>query len=237
MDTSLEPRPIHRWPAAERPRERLNRLGARTLSSRELLAVLVGSGGRDGSAVEVARRLLDRCEGSLRELAGFPSGTLETLPGVGAATAARISAALELGRRAVWEDPPERPRIQGPRDVYRLMAPRLRDLPHEEFHTLLLNSRNRVLRDVLVTRGILDASLIHPREVFRPAVAGSAASVILVHNHPSGDPEPSPEDRRVSRQMVEAGRAVGIQVLDHVVVGDGAWASALPKGLEGGPPG
>jgi DNA repair protein RadC len=110
------------------------------------------------------------------------------------------------------------------------MSPRLVDLPHEEFHSLLLNTQHRVLRDVLVTRGILDASLIHPREVFRPAILERAASVILVHNHPSGDPTPSAEDRVVSRQMAEAGRSIGIMVLDHVVVADDGWASAMPNG-------
>jgi DNA repair protein RadC len=106
------------------------------------------------------------------------------------------------------------------------MAPRLRDLPHEEFHALLLNSQHRVLDDVTVTRGILDASLIHPREVFRPAIVRKAAAVVLVHNHPSGDPTPSSEDRAVTRQMVEAGRAIGIRVLDHVIVSDGGWDTA-----------
>jgi DNA repair protein RadC len=152
---------------------------------------------------------------------------LEALPGVGRATACRIIAALELGLRAAEEEGPDRPRIRGPGDVHRLMAPRLRDLPHEEFHVLLLNTQHRVLREVLVTRGILDASLIHPREVFRPAILTNAASVILVHNHPSGDPAPSAEDRGVSRQLAEAGRTVGIRVLDHIVVATEGWASAM----------
>ncbi len=105
------------------------------------------------------------------------------------------------------------------------MAPQLRDLPQEEFHALLLNTQHAVIREVLVTRGILDASLIHPREVFRPAVLAGAAAVILVHNHPSGDPTPSAEDRAVTRQLVEAGRAVGIPVLDHVVIGGARWTA------------
>jgi DNA repair protein RadC len=151
---------------------------------------------------------------------------LETVGGVGHATSARLLAALELGRRAVEEHLPERPRIRGPSDVFALMAPRLRDLPHEEFHALLLNSQHRVLDDITVTRGILDASLIHPREVFRPAIVGKASAIVLVHNHPSGDPSPSAEDRAVTRQMVEAGRAIGIRVLDHVIVSDGGWDTA-----------
>lgn len=217
---------VREMPSRQRPRERLRDAGVRALSLRELLALVVGSGGVGGSVLALADRLLKSSGGRLRVLAAAEPGELEALPGVGRATAGRIVAALELGRRAAEEDEPDRPRVRGPSDVYRLMAPRLRDLSHEEFHALLLNTQHRVLRDVTVTRGILDASLIHPREVFRPAILASAAAVILVHNHPSGDPTPSPEDRAVTRQIAEAGKAVGIRVLDHVVVGEKTWASA-----------
>lgn len=201
-------------------------MGARHLSSRELVAILVGSGGSGGSAFHVADRLLGWADGSLRRLGAADPGALERVVGVGAATAARVVAALELGRRgAAWTDEGDEP-IRGPADVFRRMGPRLRDLPQEEFHALLLNTRHRVIREVAVTRGILDASLIHPREVFRVAVVEGAAGVILVHNHPSGDPTPSAEDRAVTRQLAEAGRALGIPVLDHVVIGDGDWRSA-----------
>jgi DNA repair protein RadC len=163
--------------------------------------------------------------GRLRTLAHATPADLERVPGVGAATSARILAALELGARLAGEELPERPRIRGPEDVYDLVGPRMRDLPHEEFHALLLNTQHRVLRDVMVTRGILDASLIHPREVFRPAILERAAAVVLVHNHPSGDPMPSAEDRTVTRQMTEAGRTIGIPVLDHLIVADRGWQS------------
>jgi len=218
---------VRELPSRQRPRERLRDRGAQALSLRELLALVIGSGGSGASVLSLADRILAAGGGRLRPLARAAPGELEGLPGVGRATAARIVAALELGLRASMEDEPERPRVRGPDDVYRLMAPRLRNLAHEEFHALLLNTQHRVLRDVMVTRGILDASLIHPREVFRPAILASASSIILVHNHPSGDPRPSPEDRAVSRQMAEAGSAVGIRVLDHVVVGEGRWASAM----------
>ena len=201
-------------------------MGARHLSVRELLAILVGSGGAGGSAFAVADRIVEAHEGSLRRLARADPGALESVDGVGRATAARVVAALELGRRAGRETPGEGdPPIRGPADVFRRMGPRLRDLPQEEFHALLLDTRHRVVREVAVTRGILDASLIHPREVFRAAVIEGAAGVILVHNHPSGDPTPSPEDRAVTRQLAEAGRALGIPVLDHVVVGDGRYTA------------
>lgn len=206
-------------------------LGSRALSSRELLALLVGSGGPDGSALDVAGRLLADVGGSLRRLAGRPAAHLTGLPGIGQATAARILASLELGRRAAAEKGRDLERIRGPRDIFLRMGPRLRDLAQEEFHALLLNSQHRVLREVLVTRGILDASLIHAREVFREAVLEGAAAVILVHNHPSGDPAPSPEDRAVTRQLAAAGKALGIPVLDHVVVGDGRWVSLAEEGV------
>ncbi len=223
-------------PETERPRERLRRLGPEALATRELLALLVGSGGPTGSALDVADRLIGRSGGALCHLAALETAELAGLAGVGPATAGRIRAALELGRRAHREGQPVRPRINGPEDVFRLLAPRLRDLRQEEFHALLLNTQNRVLRDVLVTRGILDASLVHPREVFRLAVSESAAAVILVHNHPSGDPSPSLEDRAVTRQMATAGRALGIPVLDHVVVGHGRYVSLAALG-ELTPPG
>jgi DNA repair protein RadC len=119
--------------------------------------------------------------------------------------------------------------IRGPSDVFSRVGPLLRDLRQEEFHALLLNAQHRVIRDVLVTRGILDAALIHPREVFRAAIVESAAGVILVHNHPSGDPTPSPEDRAVTRQLVSAGDAIGIPVLDHIIVGEGGFVSMAER--------
>lgn len=225
MPADATPPPIHTWSPADRPRERLRAVGARHLSVRELLAILVGSGGSSGSAFHVADRLLSWAGGSLRRLGAADPGSLESVAGVGEATAARVLSALELGRRgAAWAEGDDEP-IRGPADVFRRMGSRLRDLPQEEFHALLLNTRHRVVREVAITRGILDASLIHPREVFRLAVVEGAAGVILVHNHPSGDPTPSPEDRAVTRQLSEAGRALGIPVLDHVVIGDGAWRS------------
>jgi DNA repair protein RadC len=181
--------------------------------------------------MDVAEFLLELAGGSVRKLGSLPCAALEGVRGVGGATAARILAAVELGRRAHREQAPVRAPIRGPEDVFSLMASRLRDLHQEEFHALLLNTQHRVLRDVLVTRGILDASLIHPREVFKPAVLESASGVILVHNHPSGDPSPSPEDHAATRQLAEAGRALGIAVLDHVIIGEGSFVSMAGLGL------
>lgn len=214
----------------DRPRERLRALGVRALAERELVALLVGSGGRGASAAVVADRVLGGAEGSLRRLASLDVAALEGIGGVGTATASRVLAALELGRRAAAEGPQLRDRIHGPADVHRRLGPRLRDLAQEEFHALLLDTRHRVMREALVTRGTLDASLVSPREVFRLAVVEGAAALILAHNHPSGDPTPSSDDRAVTRQLVEAGRALGIPVLDHVILGDGRFVSLAQEG-------
>lgn len=222
---------IKEWPVRERPRERLAAVGAGALAVRELLAILVGSGDRGRSALDVAGELLQRADGSLRRLSASEMTELERVAGVGPAVAARLAAGLELGRRLAREGPVQRPRIRGPADVYERFAPALRDLAQEEFRVLLLNTQHAVTRELVVTRGTLDASVVHPREVFKAAVVESAASIILVHNHPSGDPTPSPEDRAVTRQLEEAGRILGIQVMDHIVVGHGRYVSFVEAGF------
>lgn len=232
---------IKEWPADERPRERLQLLGPAALSERELLAILIESG-LPATAVRPARSALDvageliarfaRDEGGgLRRMATSPLSELCKVAGVGAAKATKILAALELGRRASAEGRGERPRVRTARDVYERMRLVMRDLPHEEFHVLLLNTQNEVLRDLQITRGTLDASLVHPREVFRPAITEAAASIILVHNHPSGDPAPSAEDRSITTQLRDAGRIIGIDVLDHVIIGESRFVSLAEAGL------
>jgi DNA repair protein RadC len=222
---------IREWPVPERPRERLRAAGAAALSVRELLAILVGSGGGGRTAVDVAGALLAAADGSLRRLGSLPPGRVEAIPGVGEAVSARVAAALELGRRLAREGPEERTRVGGPRDVYERCAPTMRDLAHEEFRVLLLNTQHAVTREVTVSRGVLDGSVVHPREVFKAAITESAAAILLVHNHPSGDPTPSAEDRTVTRQLASAGEVVGIPVLDHVVIGDGQYVSFVEAGM------
>ena len=221
---------IKEWSVLDRPRERLRTLGPGALATRELLAILVGTGGGGRSAMDVATELLRVSDNSLRRLATTPPGSIESVAGVGPAVAARLGAALELGRRLAREGPEERPRIRGPRDVYDRCAPEMRDLGQEEFRLLLLSTQHAVTREVVVTRGVLDASVVHPREVFRVAIAENAAAVLLVHNHPSGDPTPSPEDRAVTRQLADAGKLIGIPVVDHVVIGDGRFVSFSEAG-------
>ena len=230
VDRSRRAAAIHDWPKPERPRERLRALGPAALSSRELLALLIGSGLEGCSALDVAGDLIRRA-GSVRRLAAAGTAELERVAGVGPAVSARVAAALELGRRMAAENSHERGRVQGPGDVYDRCAPDLRDRVQEEFHVLLLNTQHAVTRDVLITRGTLDTSVVHPREVFRQAIVESAASLILVHNHPSGDPTPSAEDREVTGQLVLAGELLGIPVLDHVVIGDGRFVSFREAGL------
>lgn len=222
---------IKDWPSRERPRERFVALGPAALRTSELLAILASSGSGGRSALEVAEALYERFGRSLRRLGTAPGSQLMAVPGIGQARAVAIQAALELGRRAAEEVLQENDRVTTPRDVYRRFELRLRDLRQEEFHVLLLNTQNAVIGEVMITRGILDASVVHPREVFAPALAEAAAAVILVHNHPSGDPTPSPADQEITRQLVEAGRVLGIPVRDHVVIGNGRYVSFLDLGL------
>ncbi len=215
----------------DRPRERLFRLGAGALTTAELLAILLATGTARASAVDLAQGILADCGPGLAHLARRPASELAKANGVGAAKAARIAAALELGRRLVEEQRGERPRIRAPDDVHRWYGPRLADLAAEEFHVLALDSQSRVLRDLTITRGILNGSLVHPREVFRAAIAEAAAGIIVVHNHPSGDPTPSADDRAITRQLVEAGKVLDMPVYDHVVIGAGCYVSFAESGL------
>lgn len=218
-------------PVGDRPRERLWRLGPAALTTAELLAILLGTGGGGATAPEAAARLLASGDGSLRRLAARPPSELLRRPGVGPAKAARLLAAFELAARLGQEARPPLPRIREPDDVVRLFHDRLRDLAVEEFHLLALDSQSQVLREVLVTRGLLNSSLVHPREVFRPAIAEAAAGIIIVHNHPSGDPTPSAEDRAVTRQLVAAGRLLDLPVYDHVIIAGDRHLSFATAGL------
>jgi DNA repair protein RadC len=217
--------------AHDRPRERLRALGPGALTTVELLAILIGTGTSDHDAIAVAGSVLASADGSVRALARHPPGTLAAIRGVGAAKAARIAAALELGRRAGTEVERGDRVIRSPADVYRLCGPGLRDLAVEEFRLLALDTQHRVVRELLITRGLLDSSLVHPREVFRAAIAEAAAGIVVLHNHPSGNPAPSADDRAVTRQLVEAGRLLDIPVYDHVIVGGDRYFSFAEAGL------
>lgn len=222
---------IREWPPADRPRERLTAGPSSALSAQELLAVLLGSGGSGRTALDLASEVLVRYGGSLRRLGAAEPGELVTAPGIGPARACSLVAAFELGRRVAAEPARREARIQGPADVFHRLGPALRDRRQEEFWAVYLDTQNAVLSERCVTVGLLNSSLVHPREVFAPAIAHAAASVVLAHNHPSGDPDPSPEDLEVTWQLVESGRLLGIPVRDHIVIGDGRYVSLLERGL------
>jgi DNA repair protein RadC len=221
---------ISDWPAGERPRERLWEKGAGSLADAELLALQLGTGTRGQTAVDLAREMLARY-GSLSGLAGRDVGELMGIRGVGRVKAVRLAAAFELTRRLRSAGDGGRPKLDAPERVFAHFGPLLEDLTHEVFRVALLDAQNRLLRDVLVSEGTLSASLVHPREVFKPAIVESAASLILVHNHPSGDPTPSREDLRLTRQLVECARLLGLPIHDHVIVGRGRFASLAQRGL------
>lgn len=218
-------------PPADRPRERLRALGASALTTSELLALLLGTGTVGVPVAEAAQQILHRAGGSLRRLSQLPVATLTAMHGLGEAKALSIYAALELGRRLAVETADDGEPLRGPRDVWRFYGPRMEGLTVEEFHVAVLDSQHRLERDILVSRGILNSSLVHPREVFREAIAERAASVVLIHNHPSGDPTPSADDRAITSQLVAAGRLLDIPIHDHVVIGRGRYVSFAEMGL------
>ncbi len=217
--------------SSELPRERLWSLGPAALTTAELVAILLGTGSPGCTVLETAGALLAPGDGSLRRLAARPTAELLRAAGVGPGKAARLIAAFELGGRLSREGRPALPRIREPEDVVRLFDGRLRDLQVEEFRLLALDSQSQVLREVLVTRGLLNSSLVHPREVFRPAIAEAAAGIIVVHNHPSGDPTPSAEDRAVTRQLVSAGQLLDLPLYDHVIIAGDRFVSFAAAGL------
>jgi DNA repair protein RadC len=217
-------------PAAGRPRERMLDRGAACLTEADLVAVLLGTGDAKRSAVGLAQELLARFAESddptgLRGLLHAGPDALMEVPGMGEAKSARVIAALELGRRLAMAGPAERPTINGPDDAWRLLAPTLATLDREHFVALLVNSKHQVIGQVVVAIGTLNATLVHPRELFKEAIRKSAMGVLLAHNHPSGDPTPSPEDRALTHQLMAAGEILGMKVLDHLIIGDGRYVS------------
>lgn len=221
--------PLREWPEDERPRERLLKHGPETLSDAQLLAIILRNGDGGRTALDLGRELLDR-SGGLAGVARAGISELCEVKGIGPAKAAEIKAAIELGRRN------QRPALAGAslcasQDVADFFLPRLKDHKREEFRCVLLDTKNRVIRDLTVSIGSLTASLVHPRDTFKTAVRESAAAVIFVHNHPSGDARPSQEDIQLTRRLVQAGDLLGIRVLDHVIVGDGAHFSFRDSGM------
>jgi DNA repair protein RadC len=226
-------RPLYRITDLEltdRPRERLAAAGAQALSNPELVAILLRSGVPGMNAVRLAEELLRSARGLLG-LHQMPYEELCRLRGIGPAKAAQLQAAIELGRRLAAASPEERPSVQSPQEAAALVQYEMGALEQEHLRVLLLDTRNRLIGIREVYRGSLNSSLIRIGEVFRDAVRNNAASVIVVHNHPSGDPTPSPEDVAVTRAMAEAGRLLDIPVLDHLIIGRTAHVSLKSRGL------
>lgn len=225
-------RRIKDWPADERPREKLLASGADKLTDAELLALIIrtGDSGSKTSAVDLARGLLSRF-GSLRHLAAAGISELCQQPGIGPAKAAEIQALFQIARR--FSDNRLQPgqAYRSSQDAFLHFHERLCDYRKEVFLALLLDSKNRLIREVQISEGSLNASIVHPREVFAPVLRESAAAILFVHNHPSGDPAPSQEDIAITKRLKEVGDLMGVRVLDHIIIGNGDYVSLADRGM------
>ncbi len=229
LSGEADDRPHEVREAGDRPRERLCTAGAEALADAELVALLLRTGGRGEGSITLAARLLAAL-GGLHGLAAAGAIELEAAAGVGPAKSASVVAAFELGRRLAARRLSPGDPVTSPADVHRHFHARLRDAPHERFLVVLLDGRHRWMREVLVSQGTLTASLVHPREVFRVALREAAAAILLVHNHPSGDPAPSREDVEITARLARAGRLLGVEVLDHVIVAERGYTSLREAG-------
>lgn len=218
------------WPENERPRERLLRHGAESLSDAQLLAILLRTGSSEKGVMDLAIGFLDTFK-NLRSIDSAALADLTAIKGVGSAKIAQIKAAFELGKRLMAESHEGQPICNSSAAVHSYLAPRFKNVKKELFICLLLDAKNRLIKDVRISEGTLTNSLIHPREAFKEAIRESAASVIFVHNHPSGDPAPSRDDIAVTERLKKAGEVIGIAALDHIIIGDGSYVSLKEKGI------
>lgn len=223
---------IKKWPEEERPRERLLKFGADRLSTAELFAVILRTGGKDKSAIELAREVLMHFNG-LHEIEDASLAEVSHIKGMGTAKIAQLKAAFELGRRLLRNGKDQSMQnvvFKNSREVFAYFRPKFYGLKKERFLCAMLDAKNRVFREIIISEGTLTSSLVHPREVFRNAIKEAAASVLFVHNHPSGDPDPSRDDINITKRLVETGRVVGIAVLDHVIISDRRYLSLMERG-------
>ncbi len=223
--------PITTWAEEDRPREKLLLHGRRTLSDSELIAILIGSGSRDESAVALSKRILSHCQNNLDTLGRLSVQELSRFKGIGEAKAISIIAALELGRRRKEQDLQEPARITSSRDAYNLLASYFFDLLHEEFWVILLNRSNKVITKTLISKGGQSATISDPKIIFKSALEHNAASIIMAHNHPSGSLKPSKSDIQLTKKMVEGGKFLDIGVLDHLVFAEKKYYSFADEGL------
>jgi len=224
---------IREWPEDERPREKMLKGGAGSLSNAELLALVIRSGDPTTrqSAIDLGRELISCFGGNLRELANADMAEITAVKGMGLAKATSLKAAFALATRFQGRKLEHLDRFTSPSQVFDYFHHEFRDSRKEYFLALLLDGKNRIIRRVQISQGSLNQSLVHPREVFNPAVRDSAAALILVHNHPTGDSAPSQEDIAITRRLREAGDIMGIKVLDHIIIGDGEYTSFVERGL------
>lgn len=217
-------RKIKSLPLSERPREKMMKLGTNALSDSELLAIILQSGTRENSAVDLAYHLISYF-GNISELLKVTVEELCTFSGIGPAKAVKIKASLELAQRCVNKEILTKEKITTPEDVYQLLKFRFQSEDREHFALILLNSKHCLLKIELVSIGSLNTTIVHPREVFQRAIRAASSSLILVHNHPSGNPTPSQDDIDITHRLIKAGELLGIQVLDHVIIGEGEFFS------------
>ena len=213
----------------DRPREKLQRLGVAALGDNELVALVIGHGSRGGDALAVANALL-AAHGGLHGLTRCSADECRRTPGIGTTRAAQIVAAVELGRRTLSHAPSARVQLRTPREAAAYLLPAFGSRPVEQFGVVLLDTKHRVLRTTVVAVGTLNTTVVQPRDVFREAVLGAAASVVVFHNHPSGDPSPSPDDVELTARMAAAGTLMGIDMVDHIVLGDTRYCSFKEMG-------
>lgn len=210
--------------ATQRPREKMHQFGAQTLSEGELLAILINTGNKESSAIELGETIVMKA-GGIRELADLDLESLQKIKGIGLAKATTIFAAIELAKRISKTRHKDRFTVDSPDSLAGIFMEEMRYEKKEKVKILLLDTKNKIIGDFLVSEGSLNSSIVHPREVFKEAVRRSANKIILVHNHPSGDPDPSIEDIRLTNRLVEAGKIMGIELLDHIIIGDGTYCS------------
>ena len=230
VSTNYKSFTIHDLPKSERPRERLQRLGAESLSSQELLALILGRGIRGESVMVTAQKLLSSF-GNIKRISDASLEELSSIKGIGIAKASQIKACFELGKRQDLEPEIKDFDIKNPENVVQVLRSSIKDKAKEHFKLILLNTRNKVIGISTVSIGTLNSNLVHPREVFREAISHSAASVVFAHNHPSGDSEPSEDDLTITKRLVEAGKILGIEVLDHIIITKTGFFSFKEKGL------
>lgn len=217
LDNQPKHRSIKEWRPDEQPREKMMLHGAKALSDSELLAIFIGSGPKGTSAIELAKQLLDKYE-NITEIAKCDLSQLKQVKGIGDAKAVTIAAAFELTKRIKISPFHKRKVFRSPEEIAEYYIPRFVGVQKEFFYVLLLNTANQIFREIVVSEGLLNSSLVHPREVFQKAISESANSIILMHNHPSGNPTPSGSDIKITQQLAKAGQIIDIRVLDHIII-------------------